>query len=117
MDAEVFALADGRDLDTLDGQPFLTANGVQRLGRRPASRARQIERLRMAGIAALRLSPQSHHFGAICGAYAATLAGHCDQDARVARLRPAAPGGHLPEGFPDARPGADRAGAAIATGG
>ena len=53
---------DGLDVRTLEGQPFLTMNGVQTLSDTYASAAHQIEALTHAGVSSLRLSPQSKGF-------------------------------------------------------
>ena len=90
---------DGRDVETLDGQPFLAVNGVQTLSQSTASMAHQVEALKEAGVAALRLSPQSQGFRAICAGYADRLAGRIDGAGLEAMLRPMVPGGRLSDGF------------------
>jgi len=90
---------DGRDVSTLDRQQFLTVNGVQTLSQSTASMALKVEALRSAGVSALRLSPQSRDFAAICGAYADRLSGEISATALVAMLRPIVPGGNLSDGF------------------
>mgnify|MGYP001220217028 CR=1 FL=1 len=81
---------DGRDVDTLDGQPFLTVNGVQTLGRAVTTVATQIGALRDAGVASLRLSPHVGDFPAIAHAYAAALQGDPDLVPRLTTLMPGA---------------------------
>ena len=66
---------DGLDVRTLEGQPFLAVNGVQTLSDSYACAAYQVDALRDAGVRALRLSPQSNRFGAICGLYRQLLDG------------------------------------------
>ncbi|RBP83337.1 collagenase-like PrtC family protease [Rhodobacter sp. 140A] len=66
---------DGRNVDTLDGQPFLTVNGVQTLGRAVTTALPHVAALRDAGVSALRLSPQVGDFGALAAVYARALAG------------------------------------------
>ncbi len=90
---------DGRDVETLDGQPFLAVNGVQTLSQSTASMAYQIEALRSAGVTSLRLSPQSGDFAATCRAYAARIAGKITAAALAATLIPQVPGGRLSDGF------------------
>lgn len=90
---------DGRDVETLDGQKFLTVNGVQTLSQSTASMAYQIEVLREAGVAALRLSPQSTGFAAICAAYADRIAGSLNAADLAATLIAKVPGGRLSDGF------------------
>jgi O2-independent ubiquinone biosynthesis protein UbiV len=90
---------DGRDVETLDGQKFLAVNGVQTLSQSTASMAHQIEPLRQAGISALRLSPQSAEFAAICAAYADRITGRLSAADLAAMLIPMVPGGRLSDGF------------------
>ncbi len=66
---------DGLDVRTLEGQPFLAMNGVQTLSDSYACVAYQIDALQDAGVRALRLSPQSNGFGAVCGLYRQLLDG------------------------------------------
>jgi len=90
---------DGRDVQTLDGQPFLTVNGVQTLSQSTASMALQLDVLREAGVSALRLSPQSQGFSQACEGYAQALAGSLAGDALARSLRAQVPGGRLSDGF------------------
>lgn len=96
---------DGRAVDTLDGQPFLTVNGVQTLGRAVTTVAGQIEALRAAGVASLRLSPHVGDFNAVAAAYAGALRGEGGLSERLAALMP---GAAFCDGFLAARPGAER---------
>lgn len=89
----------GRDVTTLEGQAFLTVNGIQTLGQAVTTVAGQIERLASAGVSSLRLSPQPGDFSAIVAAYAA---GGGDLAMRLGRIMP---GQSLANGFADARPG------------
>ncbi len=50
---------DGRDVDTMDGQQFLTVNGVQTLSQSTASMALKIDDLHSAGISALSVALKS----------------------------------------------------------
>jgi collagenase-like PrtC family protease len=90
---------DGRDVETLDGQPFLAVNGVQTLSQSTASLAHRVEALRQAGVAALRLSPQSQGFDRLCAAWDQRLAGTMTGAALEALSRPLVPGGRLSDGF------------------
>lgn len=103
---------DGRDVETLDGQKFLAVNGVQTLSQSTASMAHQIEALRDAGVASLRLSPQSTDFAGICAAYADRIAGRLTAEALSAELRMKVPGGRLSDGFLRGPAGAHWSGAA-----
>lgn len=90
---------DGREVETLDGQPFLAVNGVQTLSGSCASMAHQAETLREAGVNSLRLSPQSGDFGALCRAWDARLAGRIGAAELAAISLSEAPGGRLSDGF------------------
>lgn len=90
---------DGRDVETLDGQKFLTVNGVQTLSQSTASMAYQIEALREAGVTSLRMSPQNTDFAEICSAYADRIAGKLTAADLAATLIPKVPGGRLSDGF------------------
>jgi collagenase-like PrtC family protease len=90
---------DGRAVETLDGQPFLAVNGVQTLSQSTACMAHQVDALREAGVAALRLSPQSQDFGLVCAGWARRLNGGSTGFELEALLRPTAPGGRLSDGF------------------
>lgn len=103
---------DGREVDTLDGQKFLVVNGVQTMSQSTASMALQAEALRAAGVAALRLSPQTGDFAGICRDYAELLAGRMTGAALAASLVGRVPGGRLSDGFPAGPSGAHWSGAA-----
>ncbi len=101
---------DGRDVDTLDGQRFLTVNGVQTLSQTTASLVRHVDALKAAGVSALRMSPQSRDFRTVCEGYADLLAGKESADALAARLPALVPGGQLSDGFLKGPAGADWSG-------
>ncbi|PZX42039.1 collagenase-like PrtC family protease [Roseinatronobacter thiooxidans] len=97
---------DGRDVDTLEGQRFLTVNGVQTLSQAYACMADHAVALRDMGISALRLQPQSAGFDALCADYAHLLAGDLSAQALVENLGAAHPDMQFCDGF-----GRDSAGA------
>lgn len=103
--------ADGRDVDTLDGQRFLVVNGVQTLSQAYACMADHAAMLRDLGVSALRLQPQSTGFEALCADYAGLLAGTLTADGLVERLRAAHPAMPLCDGFGRGGPGAQWRGA------
>jgi len=70
--------ADGREIDTLDGQKFLAVNGVQTLSASCANAAHHLNSLRRAGVAGLRLSPQSQGFVEVCALFRALVNGQID---------------------------------------
>lgn len=90
---------DGRDVETLDGQSFLAVNGVQTLSYSTVSMVHQVDPLRAAGVGALRLSPQSRGFEAVCDGWNARLNSGLSARDLEARLRPLVPGGRLSDGF------------------
>ena len=95
---------DGRDVDTLDGQKFLTVNGVQTLGRTVTTAARQIGELEAAGVASLRLSPHIGDFAGVARAWAQALAG--DREALLPALDRLLPDAIFSDGFLAGRAGA-----------
>ncbi|MFZ1469344.1 MAG: U32 family peptidase [Paracoccaceae bacterium] len=91
--------ADGRDVDTLEGQKFLAVNGVQTLSASCANVAYHVPALRQAGVASLRLSPQSQGFIALCTQFRSLIDGRISaQELSVAALA-TAPGGRYSDGF------------------
>lgn len=72
--------ADGLDVRTLEGQPFLAMNGVQTLSDGYACAAYHVAALADAGVSGLRLSPQSAGFTMICGLYRQLLEGEKTPD-------------------------------------
>ncbi len=97
---------DGRDVETLEGQPFLTVNGVQTLSQSTATAALQVGELAEVGVSALRLSPQSGDFAAIVRGYADVLSGNQEGRALTQELSRLVPGGRLSDGFPTGESGA-----------
>ncbi|WP_313350098.1 U32 family peptidase [Paracoccus sp. (in: a-proteobacteria)] len=97
---------DGRTVETLEGQAFLTVNGVQTLSHSHMTAAGQIDELREAGVAALRLSPQPGDFAAVIGLYARLLDSGLVPDQALADLRRIQPGAVFAQGFLEARAGA-----------
>lgn len=98
---------DGREVDTLDGQAFLSVNGVQTLSAATGCAAYYTEALAEAGVSALRLSPQTGDFNGLCQGYADRLAGKVSPADLVAKLLPEAPGGRFADGFFDGPSGSD----------
>lgn len=69
---------DGMVVRTLDGQDFLAVNGVQTLSYNCCNLIGDVATLREAGVTALRLSPQSGDFVAVCRAFRDALDGRDD---------------------------------------
>ncbi len=51
--------ADGMNVHTIDGKPFLAVNGIQTLGHVVTAATQQVPELQEAGVVSLRLSPHS----------------------------------------------------------
>lgn len=103
---------DGLEVDTKDGTPFLSMNGVQTLSDSCASMAHQIEALHDAGVSSLRLSPQSKGFVETCDLYRQRLDGTIDADTLSAALVRVSGGMRLSDGFLTGARGADWSGKA-----
>lgn len=101
---------DGRDVDTLDGQDFLAVNGVQTLSASCANVAYQLPALNQAGVASLRLSPQSQGFVDLCKLFRDLIDGRIDARELSAAALPSAPGGQYSDGFLTGAPGVDWSG-------
>ena len=101
---------DGLDVLTLEGQPFLTMNGVQTLSDSYACAAYQIDALTDAGVSALRLSPQSNGFSEICGLYRQLLNKQLDADQMIDAIRRIDANIRLSDGFLTGQRGADWSG-------
>ncbi len=102
--------ADGLAVETLDNQPFLAINGVQTLSASHASTAYQIEALQDAGVSALRLSPQSTGFVALCDLYRNRIMGKTDATELVAGIVAQNPDCQLSDGFLTGSRGSDWSG-------
>lgn len=61
---------DGLMLNSRDGDPFLTINGIQTQSSKSVDLLDRMPELQAAGVDILRLSPQSRHMESIIGAYA-----------------------------------------------
>lgn len=107
---------DGMDLQTLEGQPFLTVNGVQTLSDTYASVAYQFEALRAAGVGALRLSPQSGDFAGLSALYRQRMDGELDGDGLVEALHALHGDMRLSDGFLTGAFGAEWSGSVQHTG-
>ena len=79
---------DGLALETREGEPFLTLNGIQTQSAGVYSLIGELPALRELGIASLRLSPQSHHMGRVVDAFQAALAGEIGAAEKLARVMP-----------------------------
>ena len=97
--------ADGMEVRTLDGRPFLAVNGIQTLSYGCIDLSTRVEELRSLGISALRLSPHSVDMVRVAQIFADAVAERISGEEAHARLQEA--GLPLPaiNGFFHARPG------------
>ncbi len=98
--------ADGMDVHTIDGRPFLAVNGVQTLGHVVTAATRQIADLREAGVVSLRLSPQSCDMVRVTTIFRALANGHTTQEEATDALSLLTLPGPLSDGYLRALPGA-----------
>lgn len=102
---------DGLDLKTLDGRDFLAVNGVQTLSHGVQLADIPRDRLRAAGVTALRLSPHTADMVVVAEAFRAFAENRIDSAGLAARAVAAGPPGafvsgylHGSAGFQPARP-------------
>ncbi len=69
---------DGLEVDTLDGEGFLSINGVQTMSQNVVVVADELERLIAAGVSAFRLSPHACDMGRVAKIFRSGLAGSID---------------------------------------
>ncbi len=97
---------DGLDAFTLDGTAFLAVNGVQTLAHVVTAATRQVEALRAAGVAALRLLPQSCDMVRVAAIFRDLADGRYDAEAANAALAALGLPGPLSDGYLRGLPGA-----------
>lgn len=90
---------DGMDARTIDGRPFLAVNGVQTLGHTVVAAVRQVEALREAGVASLRLSPHSCDMVAVSRTFRDLADERIDAEEAIARLSALPLPGPLSDGY------------------
>lgn len=103
---------DGLAVDTLEGQGFLSVNGVQTLSHSCASLLGDVPVLAGAGVAALRLSPQRCDMVAVAHLFRDVIDGRVAGDEASRVLAEIYPGAPFANGFLHGAPGFTRAGAA-----
>ena len=91
--------ADGMDIETLDGEPFLAVNGTQVLSYRCCNLLAELTRLREMGIRHFRLSPQFIDMVAVARAFRAVIDGNEAPQAAGARLKELMDGVPFCDGF------------------
>ena len=92
------SLAVGR---SVDGLVMVLLGGLQTLSGQCANMAHHLPALREAGVAGLRLSPQTSGFFEVIELFAHLTAGRIDAEEFCARALPHAPGGAFCDGFLD----------------
>jgi collagenase-like PrtC family protease len=98
--------ADGLDVLTLDGKPFLAVNGIQTVGYVVTAATREIAALREAGVVSLRLSPQSCDMVKVATIFRDLADGHTTQEEATDALSVITLPGPLSDGFLRGLPGA-----------
>lgn len=98
---------DGLDVDTLDGQPFLTVNGVQTMSRHCQVLLAELPSLPGMGITHLRLSPQDCDMVAVAALYADVRDGLVSAEEGIRQLAILYPQARFANGFLHGRPGMD----------
>ncbi len=96
---------DGLDVDTLDGQPFLTVNGVQTMSRHCQVLLGDLPRLAAMGVTHLRLSPQNCDMAAVAELYAGVRDGALAVEEGLERLSSIYSAAPFANGFQHGEPG------------
>ncbi len=91
--------ADGLDLETLDGEPFLAINGTQTLSRTYVNLAGELDDLVEMGIERFRLSPQDLDMVAVATVFRRLLDGAMEPGAAFERLHDLSGGVPFSNGF------------------
>jgi collagenase-like PrtC family protease len=99
---------DGMEVSTLDGTPFLAVNGVQTLAHVVTAATRQVGDLQRAGVASLRLSPQTCDMVRVARTFRDLADGRIDGDEATAVLAYLAFPGPLSDGYLRGLPGVRR---------
>lgn len=90
---------DGLDVDTLDGQPFLSVNGVQTMSRNYSCLLGDIPDLLAAGVSGLRLSPHTCDMVAVSSLYRDVAEGRREPQSAMQSLRHLVPKASFSNGF------------------
>lgn len=101
---------DGLDVDTLDGEPFLTINGVQTLSRSYTCLIPDTEALTRAAVSGLRLSPHTVDMVAIAWLFREALDGKRELAVVAEALKTLMPHAAFANGFLHGMKGADARG-------
>ena len=96
---------DGLSVDTIDGTPFLAINGIQTLGQVVTAATRQVGNLAEAGVASLRLSPQSCDMVKVAAIFRDLVDGLVTEEEATEALAVIAMPGPLSDGYLRGLPG------------
>ena len=78
---------DGLDLETMDGEKFLTINGIQTLSRSCLNLMQELPEMVAMGVNKFRLSPHDHDMVAVAGLFRGVLDGTISAPEAIAKLR------------------------------
>ncbi|MDJ0929854.1 U32 family peptidase [Breoghania sp.] len=98
---------DGLEVYTLDGQPFLAANGIQTLSYGVQAFCPTAQEAKGAGLSRLRLSPHTVDMVAAGDVYRALLDGKIEPAEALNRLRGLNLPGELVDGYPHGKAGCE----------
>ena len=96
---------DGLELRTLDGEPFLTVNGIQTMSRAYHNLVNELDELRAMGVARFRLSPHTCDMVEVATIFRAVLDRRLSPDEASARLAALVPEAAFSNGFYYRKPG------------
>lgn len=98
---------DGLLLNTREGQPFLTLNGIQTQSALVYNLARELDQIRDMQVDVLRISPQSRHTMDIARIFRQAVQGEMTGDEAFAAIEPLMPAGPC-NGYWHGRPGLEQ---------
>ena len=98
--------ADGLLLNTREGQPFLTLNGIQTQSALVHNLIGELASLRSAGVEVLRISPQSQHTLEILQLFRAALEQQLTPEQALTKIEPLMPSASC-NGYWHDKPGLD----------
>jgi len=97
--------ADGMDVDTMDGKPFLTVNGTQTMSFHYANLLGELPELAQLGVGRFRLSPHSCDMVAVAKLFRDTLDGKLSVEEALNHLDGLAPNAAFSNGYIHGREG------------
>jgi collagenase-like PrtC family protease len=100
--------ADGLELKTIEGKPFLAINGIQTLSYTYLNLIAELPRLREIGVSRFRLSPHACDMVDIAAVFRAVLDGSMDTTEAAGRIATATSDAPFSNGFFYRRPGLTR---------